>query len=106
MGCAHRPWESNAWMIGRHGLAARYGCAVASIALATCLRLLLDPVLDGHAQFITFSFAILVTAAYGGFGPALAAVICGGLASIYFFLPPRFSFALPDVKSASGWRST
>ncbi len=49
----------------------RYGCAVVSIALATWVRLLLDPVLGNDLPFATLLFAVLLTAWYGGVRPAL-----------------------------------
>ncbi len=39
---------------------------------------------------------------YGGFRPALAAVILGGLAADYFLLPPRGSFSLASVNERVG----
>src|ERR1700761_5273303 len=72
----------------------RYACAVSSIALATWVRLLLDPVLGNSLPFITMLFAIMVTAWYGGFRPAFAAAVLGGLSTIFFIMPPRGSFAI------------
>jgi len=73
---------------------ARYGCAVLSIALATVARLLFDPALSSRATFASMVFAILLTAWYGGFRPALVAVFLGAIASIFFLIPPRDNFAL------------
>jgi PAS domain S-box-containing protein len=69
-------------------------CAVASIALATWLRLLLDPVLHEQAAFPTLFFAVLATAWYGGVRPAVFAVILGALSANYFLMWPRGSFGL------------
>lgn len=55
----------------------RYGCAVVSIALATWVRVLLAPALGGRSPFSTLLFAVLLTAWYGGFRPALVAAIQG-----------------------------
>jgi PAS domain-containing protein len=75
-----------------------YSCAVATVALATALRLLLDPLLGSGYPFATLFIAILATAWFGGFGAALAAVVLGGFAADYFLLAPRGSFSLggPD----------
>ena len=80
----------------------RYGCAALSIALATCIRLLLDPVLGNQFPYATFFFAVLLTAWYGGFGPALAAVIFGALSSAYFLIPPRGTFAVEGWDQQAG----
>src|SRR5580704_8136489 len=71
-----------------------YGCAVASIALATWARLLLDPVLGNQAPYGTLLFAVLVTAWYGGVWPALLAVFLGIFSADYFLILPRGSFGL------------
>ena len=71
----------------------RYGGAVVSIALAIGVRLLLDPMLGDQFPFATLLFAVLLTAWFGGFGPALVAIGIGVIASTYFLLPPRGSFA-------------
>src|ERR1700685_4415957 len=70
----------------------RYGCAVVSVALATCVRILLDPVLGHQSPFPTLLFAVLLTAWYGGVRPALAAVILGVLFADYFLIAPLGSF--------------
>src|ERR1700676_4338401 len=70
----------------------RYGLAVAGIALATWVRVLLDPVLGDQSPFPTLLFAILLTAWFGGVRPALVAVILGVFSADYFLVPPRGSF--------------
>jgi PAS domain S-box-containing protein len=72
----------------------RYGCAVVSTALALWLRLLLDPIVGNQFPIALFFFAILLTAWYGGTGPALTAVVLGGVSADYFFIPPRGNFLL------------
>jgi len=74
--------------------AIRYGIAFVGVALATWARLLLDPALGDNFPLATFFFAILATAWYAGFGPAVVSVIVGVLASDYFLIPPRGSFGL------------
>ena len=70
----------------------RYGCAVVGVALAVSVRLLLDPFLGFAYPFATLFVAILAAAWYGGLGPALTAVVLGGLCAIYFIIPPRGVF--------------
>jgi PAS domain S-box-containing protein len=78
----------------------RYGVAVFSVMVAVGVRRLLDPLLGDAFPFATILFAILVTAWLRGFGPAVAAVVLGGLAADYFLLPPRGSF---DPGGMVGW---
>jgi K+-sensing histidine kinase KdpD len=80
----------------------RYGCAVVSIAIATWLRLLLDPLLGDQFPFPTLLLAVLLTAWYGGLRPALLAVALGTLCADYFLLPPRFHFQLQDASQYVG----
>jgi K+-sensing histidine kinase KdpD len=67
----------------------RYGSAVLVIALATVIRLLLDPVLGDRFAFITFFFAVVLVAWLWGLGPSLAALVLSWLSAAYFILPPR-----------------
>jgi two-component system, cell cycle sensor histidine kinase and response regulator CckA len=75
-------------------LLLRYGCALASVAVAIVIRRLLDPLLGTDFSFVTVFLAILATALYAGFLPALAALAVGALALDYFLVPPRGSFEL------------
>jgi PAS domain S-box-containing protein len=70
----------------------RYGSAVAGIALATWVRVLLDPALGDRSAFATLLFAVLATAWYGGVWPALLAVVLGVFSADYFLVPPLGSF--------------
>ena len=78
----------------------RYGFAVISIGLATWLRLLLDPVLGDRSPYATLIFAVLLTAWYGGLGPALLAAVMGCFSADYFLVAPRGSLGL---HSADQW---
>ena len=70
----------------------RYGVAVVSVAIATWVRLILDPVLGDRSAFETLLFAVVLTAWYGGFGPAFVAVVFGVLSADYYLVVPRGSF--------------
>ncbi|MBS1912778.1 MAG: PAS domain S-box protein [Bacteroidetes bacterium] len=59
----------------------RYGCSILSIALAACIRHLLNPLLGHQHIFATYYLAVFVTAWYGGLRPALVAVALGGVAT-------------------------
>jgi PAS domain S-box-containing protein len=80
----------------------RYGCAVAAIALATWLRLLLDPVLGSDFPLPILLLAVLVTAWYGGRLPALGAVILGVIFADYFLLLPRGELLHKHAAQAAG----
>ena len=69
--------------------ALRYGIAPISVALATAIRLALDPLLGDRFPFLAFIVAIGVTAWYGGLGPSLLAVALSWLAADHFLLQPR-----------------
>ncbi len=80
----------------------RYACAVFSIALATWLRILLDPVLGVEFPFPTLLLAILVTAWFGGRRPALAAVVLGVFSADYFLIAPRGSLLFENAAQFAG----
>jgi PAS domain S-box-containing protein len=71
--------------------ALRYGIAPMSVALATAIRLALDPLLGDRFPFLAFIVAIGVTTWYGGLGPSLLAVALSWLAADHFLLHPRGS---------------
>jgi K+-sensing histidine kinase KdpD len=66
----------------------RYGIAVVTVALATWVRLLLDPLVGNRIPYATLLFAVLVTAWYGGVWPALLAVFLGVFSVDYFPVLP------------------
>ncbi len=72
----------------------RYGIAVVTIALATWVRLLLDPLVGNRIPYATLLFAVLVTAWYEGVWPALLAVFLGVFSADYFLVLPRGSLGL------------
>ena len=91
--------DASAWeRISRNTL-ARYAVAVAATAVALLLRWLLDPVLQDNFPFTTFYAAVLVLAIYVGFGPCLLAAALGWLAAMYWFVPPRGSWAVQSLQA-------
>jgi diguanylate cyclase (GGDEF)-like protein/PAS domain S-box-containing protein len=72
----------------------RYGGALVSVALATCVRLLLDPLAGDHARYAILLFAVLSIAVYEGGAPATLTLILGVLSVDYFLIPPRGEFGL------------
>ena len=81
----------------------RYGCALASVALATWARLLLDPVLGNQAPYSILLFAVLVTVSFAGIWPALLAVLLGSLSADYFVVAPRGSLGLTGADEYVSW---
>src|SRR5215831_10062425 len=69
---------------------ARYGLAVLSVAIASALRLALDPILGDVAPFILFYLPVILTAWYGGLGPGLLATALSMLLGDYLFIAPRY----------------
>jgi PAS domain S-box-containing protein len=83
-------------------VASRYAVAAGSVLAATGIRLLWDPVLGTRFPFATLFFAVLVSAWYGGFGPALFATAFGGLSATWFLLAPRYRLIADDPESLGG----
>ena len=81
----------------------RYSIAVASVLLATLLRLLLNPLLGHNAPYVTYFLAVLFTAWACGLGPALLAICLGAMGAVYFFIPPHNSVALSGAANIVGF---
>jgi PAS domain S-box-containing protein len=88
---------------GKLALVLRYGYAAGSIALATWVRLLLDPVLGNQTPYAILLFAVLLTASFGGVWPALLAVLLGSLSADYFVVEPRGSLGLTGADEYVSW---
>jgi PAS domain S-box-containing protein len=71
----------------------RYGAAVLAVGAAVLVKLLLDPLTAQDTPFLLILGAIMVSAWYGGLGPGLLATGLSALATDYFFLDPKVSFA-------------
>ena len=74
-----------------------YGLAVLCTGLAFALREVIEAVAPGALPYATFFPAVLIAAWAGGLGPGLLALVLSLLAGWYFFVPPRFSFVLPEA---------
>ncbi len=70
----------------------RYASAIFFCGLA--LLLIYATPLRADSPFLIFVGAVVLTAHYGGLGPALLATLLASLASAFFFLAPTFSFAI------------
>jgi len=72
--------------------------AVLSVALATAIRLELDPLLGESAPFLLFGIVVIITSWYGGFWPGLLAIMLSLLVSDYLFLEPKYSIFTYDSR--------
>jgi PAS domain S-box-containing protein len=79
----------------RPGTVGAYAFAFVSVAVATALRVALDPYVEG-VQFITFYPAIVVTTVISGFGAGFLCTVLSTAAADFFVLAPRWSFNVGD----------
>ncbi len=70
-------------------LLLRYADATLGVIVAAVLRFLLTPLVGVHLPFVTFLVAVTYSAWRGGLGPAMYAIVTGGLVAAYLFVPPR-----------------
>src|SRR5215813_2636531 len=77
---------------------APYGVAVLSVALATVVRLELDPLLGENAPLLIFAIAVILTSWFGGFWPGALATALSLLVSDYLFLAPKYSIFRYDSR--------
>ena len=73
----------------RKGIAP-YLLAGAAVLVMTGVRWALGPLLGEHLPFITIIVAVLFTAWFGGFGPAVFATAMGALVAVFLFIPPIY----------------
>jgi two-component system sensor kinase FixL len=81
------------------GPLSRYGLAVASIALCFAFRALVDPITGDAPTLIIYMPAVLLSAAIGGLGPALAATALALVTDAVFLGPTQFTGA-PSLVAA------
>jgi PAS domain S-box-containing protein len=80
-------------------LAKRYLAAIALTVLATVLQMWLSPILGGSRYLILIG-AIVLSATYGGFGPAFLAIALASAVATYFFITPNHSLLIINPKDA------
>lgn len=78
----------------------QYGSAVAAVLVATFVRELLDPVLGEEVPFVTYFVAVVFSAWYGGWGPAVLSLALGTVSAAVFVIPPEREFL---IGRAAGW---
>lgn len=91
-------FEPRAQTASRSSAVRAYGAAVAAVALATLIRVALDPWVGDHAPFMVFAFAVVAAAQAGGFRAGVTATILGIAISDYLLVPPRHTFFLHDPR--------
>jgi PAS domain S-box-containing protein len=80
-------------------LAKRYFAAVVLTVLATLVQMWIAPILGG-ARYLILIGAIVISATYGGFGPALLAIALSSFSATYFFITPRHSLLMKPSDAA------
>ncbi|WP_422924858.1 ATP-binding protein [Singulisphaera sp. PoT] len=81
---------------------SRYATGLASVALATVIRVSLNPILGERFPYIFYFIALVFSAGTGGLGPGLAALAMSGLALRFLILKPMGSFWVMDPASEVG----
>ncbi|MDN5919893.1 MAG: DUF4118 domain-containing protein [Pseudonocardia sp.] len=79
--------------------AAGWALAVLAPTLATLTGVLLRDVIGLSTDVVLYFLAAVVVAAVGGLGPALLAVLLGGLALNFFLTPPLYSLTIADPEN-------
>jgi PAS domain S-box-containing protein len=74
---------------------AAYGLAIATVFVATILTLSVTPV-RLKSPFLLYTVAVMATAAWGGFGAGIFAVLLAIFAAFYFLIEPIYTFRLGD----------
>jgi PAS domain S-box-containing protein len=78
----------------------QYGIAILTVALATGIRLVLDPFLGEELPFFFFVFPLVISSALGGLWPGLAATGLSLVAGDAMFIQPRGSLFVLDTPAA------
>lgn len=88
----HQTWRT--WLTREANRpVVNYGVAVLSVVVATLVRASLDPFLGDLAPYATYYLAVTFCAWFSEeWGPCLLAIVAGGAAGFYFFLPPRLTW--------------
>src|SRR6202020_918790 len=85
-----------------HNWPLRYGSALLAVIAAALLRYLLGALVDGTPPFILFYPTIMFVSLLGGFGPGLFATLLSAATAEYFFIDPRYSFAVAHPRDIVG----
>jgi hypothetical protein len=80
----------------------RYGSAVVAVLLANLLCLLLDFFVESHLYYLCFSLALVFTGWHAGFRPCLVCFALSVPVLVFFFVPPRYVFAVHGTANHLG----
>jgi two-component sensor histidine kinase len=80
----------------RPGTLGAYGLAFVAAAIATALRLAIDPYVVG-IQYVTFFPAVIITTLISGLGAGLFCLVLSVGAAAFFLFTPRFSFYIEHL---------
>jgi two-component sensor histidine kinase len=80
----------------RPGTVGAYAFAFACAAVATAIRLAINPYVEG-VQYVTFFPAVIIATLISGLGAGLFGLLLSVGAAAFFILPPRFSFYIEDL---------
>jgi K+-sensing histidine kinase KdpD len=80
----------------RPGTVGAYGFAFACAAVATAIRLAINPYIAG-VYYLTFFPAVIIATLVSGFGAGLVCLALSVAASAFFLLPPIHSFYIEDI---------
>ena len=72
----------------------RYLLPVVTVIFALQFNWLVAPFLSFLPPFLTFLAAVMVTAWYGGFPPAVFVTVLSAIVIDFYFIPPLYSFNL------------
>jgi two-component system sensor histidine kinase KdpD len=79
----HRPWN-------------RYLQSIALVGLATLVGEVIDPVVSPANLVMLFLLAVVIASLRLGRGPAIVAAVFSVVGFNFFFVPPRYTFAVAD----------
>jgi len=82
--------------------ARRYGTAILCVTFMLVVRLAFGPLMGSNSPLLAFTLAILAARRFGGLGPCLLATALSILCGLFFFIEPRFSFAIANSQEISG----
>jgi signal transduction histidine kinase len=74
-----------------------YGLAILSLAVATLVRLALNPLLGDRQAFMTYFATLIVVSAISGVGPSLTVLFGSVPLVMWCFLPPHRSLAVSEA---------
>jgi two-component system, sensor histidine kinase PdtaS len=78
----------------RSNMTLKYAFCVGAFLLALVTRMLLDSYLPPGFPFLTFFPAVILSTLIAGLWPGIACGVVSGLAALYFFIQPIYSFEL------------